>query len=80
MEQFDELDPLLFCGIWGLSYEEASEHLRIKARTLAAYACQGSSTHRNPSASVKALAAARHNNWIREGKQPQNLNLLLTAC
>lgn len=80
MKQFEELDPLIFCQVWGLSYEEASEHLKIKARTLAAYACQGRVTRRNPSGSVKALAAMKHNNWIREGKQPQDSKILLATA
>jgi hypothetical protein len=66
----EELDPLIFCQIWGLTYEKASEYLKVTARTMAAYACQGKSTKRNPSSRVKALAAMQHNTWIKEGKQP----------
>ncbi|HYX16024.1 MAG TPA: hypothetical protein VE944_16970 [Nostoc sp.] len=73
---FEELDPLIFCQVWGLTYEEASKYLKIGARTLAAYACQGKVTRRNPSARVKALAAIQHNLWIQEGKQPQDLKIL----
>lgn len=80
MNEFEELDPLIFCQAWGLTYEEASEHLKIKARTLAAYACQGRVTRRNPSSSVKALAAMKHNNWIKEGRLPQDSKILLAAA
>ncbi|MEC4811838.1 MAG: hypothetical protein SAK29_00915 [Scytonema sp. PMC 1069.18] len=34
---FEELDPIIFCDAWGLSYEKASEYLLVDARTLAAY-------------------------------------------
>ncbi|MBH8576092.1 hypothetical protein I8752_24480 [Nostocaceae cyanobacterium CENA369] len=66
----EELDPLVFCETWGLSYEEASKYLKIKARTMAAYACNGKVTKRNPSSRVKALAAMQHNIWIQQGKHP----------
>ncbi|MBD2535823.1 hypothetical protein H6G97_43325 [Nostoc flagelliforme FACHB-838] len=68
-EEIKELDPLVFCEIWGLSYEQASEYLNIRARTMTAYACSKSSkTHRQPSSRVKALAAIHHNKWLKEGK------------
>ncbi|MDJ0734875.1 MAG: hypothetical protein QNJ47_12540 [Nostocaceae cyanobacterium] len=73
---FEELDPLIFCRIWGLTYEKASEYLKVTARTMAAYACQGKVTRRNPSSRVKALAAMQHNAWIREGKKPMDMRLL----
>lgn len=70
-EEIRELDPLVFCEIWGLSYEQASEYLNIRARTMTAYACKKSSkTHRQPSSRVKALAAIHHNRWLKEGKYP----------
>jgi hypothetical protein len=69
----EELDPLVFCQIWGLTYEEASKYLKVGARTLSAYACQGKVTHREPSSRVKALAAMRHNEWLKEGRKPENL-------
>ncbi len=68
-EEIKELDPLVFCEIWGLSFEEASGYLNIRARTMTAYACKKSSrTHRQPSSRVKALAAIHHNKWLKEGK------------
>lgn len=77
---FEELDPLVFCQTWGLTYEEASQYLKIKARTIAAYACQGKVTKRNPSSRVKALAAMQHNLWIQEGKQPVDSRPLLAIA
>lgn len=76
----EELDPLVFCETWGLTYEEASKYLKIKARTMAAYACHGKVTRRNPSSRVKALAAMQHNIWIQEGRLPvDNRSLLIIA-
>lgn len=74
---FDELDPLTFCQGWGLTYEKASEYLLVGARTLAAYASRGEKTHRNPSSRVKALAAKTHNDWVREGRSPNQPSLFL---
>lgn len=72
----EELDPLIFCQVWGLTYEKASEYLKVTARTMAAYACQGKVTRRNPSVRVKTLAAMQHNIWIKEGRQPRDIGLL----
>ncbi|MBD2505603.1 hypothetical protein [Anabaena azotica] len=77
---FEELDPLVFCETWGLTYEEASKYLKIKARTMAAYACHGKVTKRNPSSRVKALAAMQHNIWIQQGKQPVDSRSLLVIA
>ena len=75
----EELDPLLFCRVWGLSYEAASSYLHVGARTLAAYASNGKKTKRNPSTRVKALAAMKHNEWVSTGKPPVEPNLLFFA-
>lgn len=69
---FEELDPLIFCQVWGLTYEKASEYLFVSSRTLLAYSCKAKLTHRNPSLRVKALAAKQHNDWVREGRQPKD--------
>ena len=67
----EELDPITFCNIWGLTYEVAADYLQVGYKTLIAYNCNPQkATHRNPSARVRALAALVHNQWIREGRIP----------
>ena len=68
---FDELNPITFCLGWGLSYERASEEIRVvKPRTLAAYATD-KGYRRNPSQKVLEFTAEAHNKRVKEGLIPR---------
>lgn len=73
INQLEELHPLVFRGAFGLTHEQAAYELCVEPQTMRAY------TKKQPSKRVKKLAATTARQWVINGHNIVEPELLWKA-